>query len=185
MVQRNQALDYDLEAGMSEDLYDDTVCPVARALEVAGDRWTFLILRELSMKVHRFDDLQAQLGMSSHLLSTRLKKMEADRLLERRLYSERPPRYEYYATTKGKELDGVLLMLRSWGTKWCGLDKDAPAVKLRHRVTGEVVEGAWPMPEGMFFTFEDTECSIGARYQAERKARSDAFYGRKRSRSTH
>jgi DNA-binding HxlR family transcriptional regulator len=168
---------------MSEDSYEDTVCPVARALLIAGDRWTLLILRELSLNVHRFDDLQAQLGMSSHLLSTRLKKMEADGLLERRCYSERPPRYEYHATTKGKELDGVLLMLRSWGTKWCGLDKDAPAVKLRHRKTGEWVEGAWPMSDGQFFTFDDTEGSVGTQYQDERKARSDAFYGRKRSRS--
>ena len=75
-------------------------------------------------------------------------------------------------------------MLRSWGTKWCGLDKSVPAVKLRHRATGEVIEGAWPMPKGKFFTFDDTEGSIGARYQEERKARSDAFYGRKRSRSS-
>ena len=168
---------------MSENYYEDTVCPVARALEVAGDRWTLLILRELSLRVHRFDDLQAQLGMSSHLLSTRLKRMEADGLLERRRYSERPPRYEYHATTKGKELDGVILMLRSWGTKWCGLDKNNPAVKLRHRVTGDVVEGTWPMPGGKFFTFDDTEGAIGPKFQEERKARSEAFYGRRRRRS--
>jgi hypothetical protein len=110
--------------------------------------------------------------------------MEADGLLERRRYSERPPRYEYHATVKGKELDGVLLMLRSWGTKWCGLDKSVPAMKLRHRATGEVIEGAWPMPKGKFFTFDDTEGSMGARYQEERKARRDAFYGRKRGRSS-
>jgi DNA-binding HxlR family transcriptional regulator len=169
---------------MSEDFYEDTVCPVARALEVAGDRWTFLILRELSLEVRRFDDLQAQLGVSSHLLSTRLKKMETDGLLERRRYSVRPPRYEYHPTIKGKELDAVILMLRSWGTKWCGLDKDAPAVHMRHRATGEDIEGAWPMPSGKFFTFDDTESSIGATYREERKARSDAFYGRKRSRSS-
>ena len=87
---------------MSEDYYEDTVCPVARALEVAGDRWTLLILRELSLEIHRFDDLQVQLGISSHLLSTRLKKMEADGLLERRRYSERPPRYEYHATPRAR-----------------------------------------------------------------------------------
>ncbi len=168
---------------MNTDCYAGTVCRVARALAVAGDRWTLLILRESSLGVPRFDDLQAQLGMSSHLLSNRLKKMEADGLLERRRYSERPPRYEYHPTTKGKEMDGVILMLRSWGTKWCGLDKDNPAVHLRHRATGAEVEGAWPMPGGQFFTFDDTESSIGAKYQEERKARSDAFYGRKRSRS--
>ena len=165
---------------MSEDLYEDTVCPVARALSIAGDRWTLLILRELSLGGHRFDEIQAQTGMSSHLLSTRLKRMEDDGLVERRRYRERPPRYEYHATTKGKELDGVLLMLRSWGTKWCGLGKVAPAVRLRHRATGEVVEGAWPMPNGKFFTFDDTEGSIGARFQNERKTRSEAFQERKR-----
>jgi hypothetical protein len=55
---------------------------------------------------------------------------------------------------------------------------------LRHRATGEDIEGAWPMPRGEFFTFDDTESSIGATYREERKARSDAFYGRKRSRSS-
>jgi DNA-binding HxlR family transcriptional regulator len=175
--------DQDMRGEMSEDFYEETVCPVARALEVAGDRWTFLILRELSLKVHRFDDLQAQLGMSSHLLSKRLKKMEADGLLERRCYSKRPLRYEYRPTTKGKELDAVILMLRSWGTKWCGLNKNDPAVHVRHRATGEDIVGAWPMPDGKFFTFDDTESSIGARYREERKARSDAFYRRKRSRA--
>ncbi len=98
---------------MSEDLYEDTVCPVARALEVAGDRWTLLILRELSLGVHRVDDLQAQLGMSSHLLSTRLKKMEAEAgCWNADATAERPPRpYEYHATTKGaRELGRHVLL---------------------------------------------------------------------------
>ena len=168
---------------MGEDFAEDTVCPVARALAVAGDRWTLLILRELSLGVHRFDDIQAQAGMSSHLLAARLKRMEADGLVERRRYSDRPPRHEYHATAKGKELDGVLLMLRSWGTKWCGLDPAAPAVEIRHRATGEVVEGAWPMPGGKFFTFDDTEGVVGAQFRAEREARGAAFSDRKRGRS--
>jgi DNA-binding HxlR family transcriptional regulator len=165
---------------MNDDFAEETVCPVARALAVAGDRWTLLILRELSLGGHRFDDIQAQTGMSSHLLSTRLRRMETDGLIERRRYNNRPPRYEYHATTKGKELDGVLLMLRNWGTKWCGLAEKPPAVSLQHRATGEAVEGAWPMPRGKFFTFDETEGSMGEKFREERNARSAAFRGRKR-----
>src|SRR5947209_15441482 len=105
---------------MSWDDVAESLCPIARACSVVGDRWTLLILRELALGTRRFDDLQAQTGMSSHLLSTRLKRLEQDGVIERALYSERPPRYEYERTAKGKELDQVLLLLRAWGLKHGG-----------------------------------------------------------------
>lgn len=124
---------------MSWDCVSDTVCPIARALSVVGDRWTLLILRELIMGVRRFDELQAQTGMSSHLLSTRLKRMEQDGIVERRLYSKKPPRYEYLQTAKGKDLDPVILMLRSWGMKHGGLGRR------RSRLSASFIErpGSW------------------------------------------
>lgn len=79
----------------------ETVCPIARTLAVVGDRWTVLILRELFLGVKRFEEFQAQTGMSSHLLSTRLKRLEADGIVVRHLYSDRPPRHEYRLTSKG------------------------------------------------------------------------------------
>ncbi|CAN5154628.1 hypothetical protein BH10PSE17_BH10PSE17_03640 [soil metagenome] len=105
---------------MGWDSVSDSACPIARSLAIIGDRWTLLILRELALGNHRFDSLQARTGMSSHLLSTRLKRLEADAVIERRLYEERPPRYEYHATPKGRELDPLLSLLKTWGRKWEG-----------------------------------------------------------------
>ena len=88
-----------------------SLCPVARALAVVGDRWTVLIVRELFLGTRRFEDFQAQTGMSSHLLSTRLKRLESDGIVRRTPYSERPPRYEYRLTPKGLDLYPLLLSL--------------------------------------------------------------------------
>ncbi len=73
-------------------------CPVARALSVVGDRWTLLILRDCLLGVRRFDLLQANLGITRHVLADRLKKLETAGLLERRPYQERPLRHEYHTT---------------------------------------------------------------------------------------
>src|ERR1700710_473409 len=111
--------------GMGWDEISESVCEIAQALSVVGDRWTLLIMREVGMGVRKFEEIQAQTGMSSHLLSTRLKRMEEEGLLELKLYSERPPRYEYHATQKGKELDSVLLALRGWTRGWGAYDPGA------------------------------------------------------------
>src|ERR1700712_1226375 len=122
----------------------ESVCPIARSLSVVGHRWTLLILRELSMDSRRFDEIQAQTGMSPFLLSTRLKRLEKDGVIERRLYSERPPRYEYHTTEKGRDLDEVLLLLRAWQMKWDGDQVDEePAVRLVHKRTKKVIDAAW------------------------------------------
>ncbi|MDB5850898.1 MAG: hypothetical protein JWP29_4650, partial [Rhodoferax sp.] len=105
---------------MSWDAVFESVCPIARSLSVLGDRWTMLIMRELSMGVHRFDEIQAQTKMSSHLLAARLKRLEQDGVIERRPYNERPPRFDYHATAQGRELDPILLAFRAWGMKWGG-----------------------------------------------------------------
>ncbi|QUY48627.1 helix-turn-helix transcriptional regulator [Serratia plymuthica] len=79
-------------------------------------------------------------GVSSHLLSTRLKSLEQHGLIERRAYRARPPRYEYFVTPKGKELEGILLLLRSWGTKWPARPGETePAIFLKHKSTGKDV----------------------------------------------
>jgi DNA-binding HxlR family transcriptional regulator len=165
---------------MGWDEISNSYCPIARALALVGDRWTMLIMMELVRGQHRFDELQAQTGMSSHLLSTRLKRMEADGLIERRAYSERPPRYEYYATAKGKGLDPVLLMLRSWGRKWEGDCPDGkPATLLRHKKTGQVVDDLCQLPGGgRNFTFDQLEATANPLFAAERERRREAFYDR-------
>jgi len=103
------------------------VCPVARALEVAGRSLdapdpSGVVAGEVTASTTSRRSWACR--PTSYQLASR--RWRPTGWLERRRYSERPPRYEYHATAKGKELDGVLLMLRSWGTKWCGLDKGRP-----------------------------------------------------------
>jgi len=99
--------------------YQQKSCPVARTLDLIGERWTLLILRDLFLKgPRRFQDFQDSLtGAAPNTLSARLQDMEASGLIARKLYSEHPPRLEYYLTDKGKSLGPVLKALRAWGQK--------------------------------------------------------------------
>ena len=160
----------------------ESVCQIACSLAVVGDRWTLLIMRELSMGINRFDELQAQTGMSSHLLSTRLKRMEKDGLIEQRAYSEKPRRHEYLATKKGKELDAVLLALRAWGLRWklSSLGEE-PCIDMHYKATGENMDAAWQIPSGgPPFTFDDIDASLHPAFIEERAAKSAAFQARKK-----
>ena len=94
-------------------------CPVARTLDVIGERWTALLLRDLLRHgPRRFQDFQASLpGVAPNTLSARLKAMEDDGLVERVLYSDRPVRLEYVLTEKGRSLGPVIKAMRDWGRK--------------------------------------------------------------------
>jgi len=98
--------------------YQQNDCPVAGALELIGERWTILMLRDLLMHgPRRFQDFQESLGAAPNTLSARLKEMEANGLVIRKVYSEHPPRLEYDLTEKGKSLGPVVKALRDWGRK--------------------------------------------------------------------
>jgi DNA-binding HxlR family transcriptional regulator len=94
-------------------------CPVARTLDLIGERWTVLLLRDLLLHgSRRFQDFQESLpGLAPNMLSARLKTMEDDGLVQRVLYSERPPRLEYLLTEKGKSLGPVVRAMQAWGLK--------------------------------------------------------------------
>jgi DNA-binding HxlR family transcriptional regulator len=93
-------------------------CPVAKALELVGDRWTLLLVRDLLGGTCRFQDLQASLsGIAPNILSDRLKLMEEHRLVKRSFYSDHPPRAEYALTDKGRELGTVVGALAAWGAR--------------------------------------------------------------------
>jgi DNA-binding HxlR family transcriptional regulator len=94
-------------------------CPVARTLDLIGQRWTILILRDLLLEgPRRFQDFQDSLGgVAPNTLSARLKEMEVRGLIARRLYSDHPPRLEYYLTEKGRSLGPVVKALRDWGRR--------------------------------------------------------------------
>jgi DNA-binding HxlR family transcriptional regulator len=102
--------------------YAQEGCPVARTLDVIGERWTALVLRDLFRHgPRRFQDLQASLaGVAPNTLSARLKDLETNGIVERRLYSEHPPRLEYQLTAQGKTLGPVMKALREWGRKQPG-----------------------------------------------------------------
>lgn len=94
-------------------------CPVARTLDVVGDRWTMLVLRDLSWGRRRFSALLASLqGISTNLLSERLKRLEEHDMIERVFYSDHPPRAAYRLTAKGKAFMPVLIALRQYGEEW-------------------------------------------------------------------
>jgi DNA-binding HxlR family transcriptional regulator len=98
--------------------YDDQVCSIARTLGVVGDRWTLLVLRDLVLGLHRFEQLLISLGVASNVLSDRLNRLVAEGILERVRYSERPERFEYHLTRKGRELGVALIALMQWGDRY-------------------------------------------------------------------
>jgi len=115
--------------------YDDQNCSVARALEVLGDRWTLLVIRDAFLGVHRFDDFQRDLGIARNVLSDRLARLVDEGLLERRRYQERPERFEYRLTEKGVDLWPTVITLMKWGDRYYAPPEGPPRV-VRHRECG-------------------------------------------------
>ena len=124
---------------MKWDELETDACPVARAMSVVGDRWTLLILRECLMGVRRFDGFQKNLGITRHLLSDRLKKLEGLHLIRREPYQERPLRHEYRLTRAGKEFSPVMLAMADWAGRNLPHDDPAP-FRFITRKTGTEIE---------------------------------------------
>ena len=121
-------------------------CSVASTLEVIGERWTMHILREAFLGVRRFDDFRRNIGVARNILSDRLTTLVDEGILRRELYNEHPPRYEYRLTRKGIDLHGILIELMKWGNRWSP-NADGPALVLRHRDCGHVVEPVLSCPD--------------------------------------
>jgi DNA-binding HxlR family transcriptional regulator len=122
---------------MLERTYDSQVCSIARALEIVGERWTLLILRDTAFRARRFDDLQRSLGLARNVLTDRLQRLCDEGLLERRIYQDRPPRYEYAPTDKARDLFPVLGALITWGDKYYA--PNGPPRLIRHKGCGGAV----------------------------------------------
>jgi DNA-binding HxlR family transcriptional regulator len=97
----------------------DLKCPIAGTLDIIGDRWAILILRDLFRhNARRFQDFEATLpGLTPSVLSARLKSLEGDGVIATRTYEMHPPRLEYFLTPKGRELGPILLAMKNWGEK--------------------------------------------------------------------
>src|SRR3954447_17448526 len=98
--------------------YSGQNCSIARALEIVGERWTLLIVRDVFLGRKRFDQIQESLGIARNVLSDRLARLVEHGILEKARYSERPERFEYRLTPKGRDLNIALAGLRQWGDKY-------------------------------------------------------------------
>jgi len=110
-------------------------CSIAQALEVVGEWWSLVILRDAFQGVRRFEDFQRRLGIARNVLSERLQRLVDEGVLERRLYQSKPDRYEYRLSEKGLDLYPVIVGLMRWGDKWAA-GEEGPPVILTHRQCG-------------------------------------------------
>ena len=124
--------------------YEGQDCSVARALEIVGERWTLLIIRDAFLGLRRFDQFQASLGIARNVLADRLSRLVQEGILDRVRYNERPERYEYRLTPKGRDLGIALAGLRQWGDKYLS---DTPPRITRRRSDKHPVIAAF-VPEG-------------------------------------
>ena len=124
--------------------YTGQDCSIARALEIVGERWTLLIVRDAFLGRTRFEQFQESLGIARNVLADRLNRLVDEGIFERVPYSERPLRHEYRLTAKGRELNVALTGLRQWGDKYLN---DRPPRRLVRRRDGRPVIAAL-VPEG-------------------------------------
>jgi DNA-binding HxlR family transcriptional regulator len=118
--------------------YPTQYCSMASALEIIGERWTILILRDVFLDIHRFDDLQRDLGVARNILQARLTRLVEAGILVKKPYQERPLRHEYRLTKKGADLWPVLVALLHWGDRYA-LDGEPPII-LQHRGCGGALD---------------------------------------------
>lgn len=123
---------------MERKSFGNMQCPVARTLERVGEWWSILILRDALHGLTRFDQFQKSLDIAPNMLTRRLNSLVESGLLERRQYSERPPRHEYILTDLGRDFRSVLVALNSWGNKHFA--PEGPSVLLVDTTTGEEAE---------------------------------------------
>jgi DNA-binding HxlR family transcriptional regulator len=123
---------------MQRTSFEDVNCSVAQCLEIVGEWWSLLIVRDAFLGVTRFEDLQARLGISRNILTQRLNRLVDKGVLKRVPYQDRPPRSEYRLTEKGRDLWHVVTAMRQWGDRWAA--PSGPPLKIRHTACGRVVK---------------------------------------------
>jgi DNA-binding HxlR family transcriptional regulator len=119
---------------MGRTRFDQMNCGIAQALEILGDWWTLLIVRDAFFGIKRFSDFQAELGIAKNILSDRLQRLVDHEIFERRAVGESGSRFEYHLTPKGEALLPVLTTLREWSDEWVFGPGNEPVV-IKHRAT--------------------------------------------------
>ncbi len=123
---------------MQHKSYGNMKCPIARSLDRVGEWWSILILRDAFYGLRRFDEFQKSLGVAPNILTRRLNALVEAGLLERRRYSNHPPRDEYVLTKRGRDFHPILLALSAWGTRHFA--PEGAAVQVLNQRTGAVAE---------------------------------------------
>ena len=138
--------------------YPSQNCSIARALEVVGERWTLLIVRDLFFGIRRFDELQESLGIARNVLADRLNRLVDEGIARKVRYRERPDRFEYRLTDKGRDLNVALTGLRQWGDRHAGA---LPPRLLRRRSDGAPVVAAFVLEGADTLRAEELETVPG------------------------
>ena len=126
----------DYGGAMSKQVFADISCSIARAVDVIGQRWTPLIVRDLFAGMTKFEDIRRDLGIASNILAARLDELERNGVVDRRQYQSAPARHEYVLTDKGRDLYPVIATLLAFGDKWLSLD--GPPALITHTDCGHV-----------------------------------------------
>jgi DNA-binding HxlR family transcriptional regulator len=122
---------------MQRTSFETLDCPIARSLECIGEWWSLLIVRDAFLGATRFDDFRSRLGIAPNMLTRRLHTLTERGMLERRQYSERPPRFEYVLTESGRDLFPVLASLGAWGRRHVAQDS---TVQIADRRSGALLD---------------------------------------------
>ncbi|MES1024538.1 helix-turn-helix domain-containing protein [Gloeocapsa sp. BRSZ] len=123
---------------MKRTNFSHLCCSVARTLDLIGEWWSLLIVRDIFLGMKRFEELRQDLGISRKVLTERLETLISAGILERRRYQERPERYEYWLTEKGMELYPILLVLMQWGDRWTA--QNGVPLEIIHTTCGELTQ---------------------------------------------
>jgi DNA-binding HxlR family transcriptional regulator len=147
-------------------------CSVARTVDILGDWWMPLVLREAFYGVRRFDDFQSALGIGRNVLTQRLVRLVDEGLMAKEQYSERPPRYEYVLTEKGRDFWPVMAAMATWGDRWLDGGEGPPVVfhhtSCDHDTTATVVCSHCGEP----LSHRDVTAALGSGYPARLRSRA-------------
>jgi DNA-binding HxlR family transcriptional regulator len=157
---------------MRWDEIDDSLCSLARTLGVIGDRWTMLVLRECFLGTRRYDDFQHNLAAAPHIVAARLKKLVENKVLEKRRYQDRPPRYEYRLTERGHELYPAFIALIGWGEKWLKSPHGPATIRTHKGCNHRLHVVAACAACGEPVSARDVKAQLTPRYVAERARRA-------------
>ena len=151
--------------------YENQVCSIAATLEVIGERWSLLIVRDVFLGLRRFEQIQADLGIARNILQRRHSTLTDRGVLERRLYHESPPRYEDRLTEKGLDLWPTMVALMQWGDRHAS-PPAGPPIALEHRGCGGAVDGHRTCMEcGMPLSVRDVRALPGPGARADHPLR--------------